>query len=56
MRVTIQYAETHFNDLLAAVDRGEEVIITRPGKHELQLMLETVVPAPNLGRDATATD
>ncbi len=56
VRVSLQYAEAHFNGLLAAVDRGEEVFITRPGKHDLQLMLETVVPASNLGRGAAATN
>lgn len=39
MRVSAQYADEHFTDLLAAADRGEEVEIARPDKPTLRLVL-----------------
>jgi antitoxin (DNA-binding transcriptional repressor) of toxin-antitoxin stability system len=37
MKVSAQYAEEHFSDILTAVDNGEEVEIARPDKPALFL-------------------
>ncbi len=39
MRVTAQYAQEHFSDLVSAVDRGEEIEIGRPDKPTLRLVV-----------------
>lgn len=45
MRVTAQYAEQHFLDLLTAAERGEEVEILRVGGALLRLVVsESVAP------------
>jgi len=31
MKVSAQYAQEHFADILTAIDTGEEVELTRPG-------------------------
>ena len=46
MQVTSQFALSHFDEISAAVDRGEEVEIVRPGKPGLHLV---TAPAPNFG-------
>jgi antitoxin (DNA-binding transcriptional repressor) of toxin-antitoxin stability system len=38
MKVTLQYAASHFEAISAAVDRGEEVEILRPGKATLHVV------------------
>jgi antitoxin (DNA-binding transcriptional repressor) of toxin-antitoxin stability system len=38
MKVTLQYAASHLEDISAAVDRGEEVVILRPGETPLHLV------------------
>jgi len=38
MKVSAQFASTHFDEISAAVDRGEEVEIVRPGKPGLHLV------------------
>lgn len=42
MKVTAQYAEEHFDDVLQAAEKGEEIVIARPGKPNLVL-----VPQPD---------
>jgi antitoxin (DNA-binding transcriptional repressor) of toxin-antitoxin stability system len=37
MKVSAEYAEAHFADLLHAADPGEEVEIARPDKPSLKL-------------------
>ena len=48
MKVDLRYAETHFADLTAAVDNGEQVEITRPDKPTLRLVVSahSETPAP----------
>lgn len=46
MKVSAQYAEEHFGDLVAAVDNGEAVEIARPGKPALQLVRSAGIEAP----------
>jgi len=41
MKVSAQYAEEHFTDILTAVDNGEEVEIARPNKPGLFLALRS---------------
>jgi hypothetical protein len=43
MKVSAQYASTHFDELTSAVDQGELVEIERPQKAALRLVL---VPQP----------
>ena len=38
MTISAQYAETTVADLLYAADKGEEVVIARPGKPALRLV------------------
>ncbi len=42
MKVSFEYAETHFADLLAAIDSGEEVEITRPDMPSLRLVVSSL--------------
>lgn len=44
MKVSAQYAQEHFADILTAIDTGEEVELTRPGQPSVRLIL--VEPAP----------
>jgi antitoxin (DNA-binding transcriptional repressor) of toxin-antitoxin stability system len=44
MKVSAEYAQEHFADILTAIDTGEEVELTRPGQPSVRLML--VEPAP----------
>jgi antitoxin (DNA-binding transcriptional repressor) of toxin-antitoxin stability system len=39
MKVSAQYAQEHFADFLTAIDTGEEVELTRPGKSSVRLVL-----------------
>jgi len=32
MNVSAQYAETHFPDVVEAAEKGEEIVIARPGR------------------------
>jgi antitoxin (DNA-binding transcriptional repressor) of toxin-antitoxin stability system len=50
MKVSAEYAESHFEDLSAAVDRGEEVEILRPGKAALQLVAAPAEQLPERPR------
>ena len=38
MKVSAQYAQEHFADILTAIDTGEEVELTRPGQPSLRLV------------------
>jgi antitoxin (DNA-binding transcriptional repressor) of toxin-antitoxin stability system len=55
MKVSAQYAEEHFADLVSAFDSGEEVRIARPDKPGIRLVAdEAIAPrqgvfAPNYG-------
>ncbi len=50
MQVTIHEAKTHLSKLIAAVERGEEVIIARRDKPVARLVLEKPVrPVRRLG-------
>jgi antitoxin (DNA-binding transcriptional repressor) of toxin-antitoxin stability system len=44
MKVSAQYAQEHFADILSAIDTGEEVALMRPGQPSVRLIL--VEPAP----------
>jgi antitoxin (DNA-binding transcriptional repressor) of toxin-antitoxin stability system len=44
MKVSAQYAQEHFADILTAIDTGEEVEVTRPGQPSVRLIL--VEPTP----------
>jgi prevent-host-death family protein len=44
MHVTIHEAKTHLSRLIAAVERGEEVVITRRDKPFARLLAEKPVP------------
>jgi antitoxin (DNA-binding transcriptional repressor) of toxin-antitoxin stability system len=46
MRVSAQYASTHFEDLLSATDRGEEVEIERVDAPVVRLSLVESLPKP----------
>jgi antitoxin (DNA-binding transcriptional repressor) of toxin-antitoxin stability system len=51
MNVSLQYAEEHLADLVSAADRGEEIVITRPEKPTLKLIVSpTSAPAIKSGR------
>jgi antitoxin (DNA-binding transcriptional repressor) of toxin-antitoxin stability system len=50
MKVTLQYAASHFEDISAAVDRGEEVEILRPGKAPLHLVAAAAERTPERPR------
>ncbi len=51
MQVTLQYAEEHFADLASAADRGEEIVITRPEKAALKLVVShAVAPVIKTGK------
>ncbi len=52
MKVSAQYAETHFPDILEAAENGEEIVIARPGKPSLVLVprAEAGVPTTPQGR------
>jgi antitoxin (DNA-binding transcriptional repressor) of toxin-antitoxin stability system len=39
MKVSAQYAQEHFADILTAIDTGEEVELTRPGQPSVRLVL-----------------
>jgi antitoxin (DNA-binding transcriptional repressor) of toxin-antitoxin stability system len=39
MKVSAQYAQEHFAEILTAIDTGEEVEVTRPGKSSVRLIL-----------------
>ena len=39
MKVSAQYAQEHFADILTAIDTGEEVELTRPGQPSVRLLL-----------------
>ena len=50
MQVTIHEAKTHLSRLIAAVERGEEVIISRRDKPVVRLVIEKQVkPQRRLG-------
>ncbi len=50
MQVTIHEAKTHLSRLIAAVERGEEVIIARRDKPVVRLVMEKVEkPKRSLG-------
>ena len=45
--VTVHYAKTHLSKLIAAAERGEEVVIARGDKPAVRLTpLEPTLPAP----------
>jgi antitoxin (DNA-binding transcriptional repressor) of toxin-antitoxin stability system len=50
MKVTAQYAEEHFADILTAADRGEEVEIARPDQPTYRLQLVKPAPAKSTGK------
>jgi antitoxin (DNA-binding transcriptional repressor) of toxin-antitoxin stability system len=39
MKVSAQYAQEHFADILTAIDTGEEVELTRTGQPSVRLLL-----------------
>jgi antitoxin (DNA-binding transcriptional repressor) of toxin-antitoxin stability system len=39
MKVSAQYAQEDFADILTAIDTGEEVELTRPGQPSVRLIL-----------------
>jgi len=51
MKVSAQYAQEHFDDILIAIDTGEDVELTRPGQPSVRLIL--VEPAPAKQQPAT---
>jgi antitoxin (DNA-binding transcriptional repressor) of toxin-antitoxin stability system len=46
MKVSAQYAETHFSQLLSAADNGEVVEIARPDKPTLKLVPSNPAETP----------
>ena len=53
MKVSAQYAQEHFADILTAIDTGEEVELTRPGQPSVRLVLVEPVSArdqPSTGK------
>lgn len=44
MKVSAQYAASHLDDILAAVESGEEVRIDRPNKPGIRLVVDNVQP------------
>ena len=55
MTISAQYAETTVADLLSAADNGEEVIISRPGKPALRLVVDEI-SAPAKPRSVSRKD
>jgi hypothetical protein len=53
MKLSPQYALTHFEDVSAAVDRGEVVEIVRPGKPGIHLVVNSA--EGSVADDPTAT-
>jgi len=45
MKVSAQYAQEHFADILTGIDTGEEVELTRPGQPSVRLILVQSAPA-----------
>jgi antitoxin (DNA-binding transcriptional repressor) of toxin-antitoxin stability system len=45
MKVSAQYAQEHFADILTAIDTGEEVELTRPGQPSLFIAPRPSEPA-----------
>jgi antitoxin (DNA-binding transcriptional repressor) of toxin-antitoxin stability system len=51
MKVSAQYAEVHFADLLTLASSGEEVEIAQPGKPNIKLVVSSSTPfQPKSGR------
>ncbi len=50
MKVSAQYAEEHFADLLTAADSGEEVEIARPDRPTYRLELAKPEPVKATGK------
>ncbi len=53
MKVSAQYAATHLDDILTAVESGEEVRIDRPNKPGIRLVVDNAPigsAAPQTGR------
>ncbi len=48
MKVSAEYAQEHFADILTAIDTGEEVELTRPGQPSVRLILVEPAPAKEL--------
>jgi len=46
MKVSVQYAEAHFTDLLEAASNGIEVEIALPEKPSLKLVTTAIAPEP----------
>ena len=46
MKVSAQYAQEHFADILTAIDTGAEVELTRPGQSSLFLAPRPSEPTP----------
>jgi len=46
MRISAQYAQEHFADILTAIDTGEEVELTRPGQPSLFIAPRPFEPTP----------
>lgn len=44
MKVSAQYAQEHFADILTAIDTGEEVEVTRHGQPSVRLILVEAAP------------
>ena len=56
MTISAQYTETTVADLLSAADKGEEVIIARPGKPALRLIADNVSEPANLPTSAASRE
>jgi len=54
MKLSPQYALTHFEDVSAAVDRGEVVEIVRPGKPGIHLVVNSADDAAEVDKWRTA--
>jgi len=51
MKVSLQYAASHFADLANAADNGEQIEIARPDKPTLKLVVSTPMsPGKRTGR------
>jgi len=48
MKVSAQYAQEHFADILTAIGTGEEVELTRPGQPSVRLILVQSTPAKEI--------
>jgi antitoxin (DNA-binding transcriptional repressor) of toxin-antitoxin stability system len=46
MKVSVQYAQEHFADILTAIDTAEEVELKRPGKPSLFIAPRPSEPTP----------